>query len=182
VLVKYVEWVDRVIRAAARYADKDDAGGVYGIQVLRLPEEMGFGEITGKPGFTDGPLFEAIHDALRDLEDLGLVDDLNQWTFKITRNGRAAKDLSLATTWHRIFDDVEPNEQELEALGWLAANAVIEDEAWARTRWVMADEVFAGLGWSTCRQGACRCVNAGHRTRSAGTEQHDASPGATLDR
>lgn len=143
----YADWVDRVLNAAAQVAAGDDDAAIFGLQTLRLPAALGFGEVASQPGFMEGPLWEALHDAIRDLAALGLIEDNDVWRVKLSREGLKATDLSISTSWHRIFDEIEPSEQEMQLLAYAAREGVVEEEDWARTRWLTASETFRGLGW-----------------------------------
>jgi hypothetical protein len=145
--MKYVDWVDRVLNASAQLAARDDNAAIFGLQTLQLPAALGFGEVASQPGFTDGPLWDALHDALKDLDALGLIEDNDVWHVKLSREGLKATDLSISTEWHRIFDEVEPSEQEMELLAYAAREGVVEEQDWARTKWLTASETFAALGW-----------------------------------
>jgi hypothetical protein len=145
--MKYVDWVDRVLNAAARLAAEDPETAMYGMQVLQLPRVLGMGDVAERPGFVerDG-LWEALHDALSDLEHLGLVKDLSQWTFKLARHAQDAIDASIKPSWHRIFDEADPTDDEMELLRYAATEGVIEEGDWARTKWLVASEVLPALG------------------------------------
>ena len=146
--MKYVDWVDRVLNAARRLHAEDPETAMYGMQVLQLPRVLGMGDVASQPGFVEaGGLWEALHDALGDLELMGLVDDLSQWNFKLPRHATGETDISIAPSWHLIFDEVEPNDRELELLRYAATEGVIEEDDWARTKWLEAAEVFPALGW-----------------------------------
>lgn len=146
--MKYVDWVDRVLNAARRLHAEDPEKAMYGMQVLQLPAALGMGDVASQPGFVEaGGLWEALHDALTDLEHVGLVEDLSQWTFKLPRHAAGADDISIAPSWHRIFDEVEPNDREMELLRYAATEGVIEEDEWARTKWLEASEVWPALGW-----------------------------------
>ncbi len=159
--MKYVDWVDRVLNAAARLAAEDPETARYGMQVLKLPAVLGFGDVAFQPGFTDKPggLWGALHDALGDLEELGLVEDRNTWSFKLPRHTRDATDTTISTSWHRIFDEIEPSEREMELLKYAATAGVVEDEEWAQTQWLMASEAFPALGWEFTMQSAAHLTD-----------------------
>lgn len=159
--MKYVAWVDRVLNAARRLHAQDPETARYGMQVLQLPAALGFGDVASQPGFTDSAdgLFGAIHDALGDLEELGLVEDRDQWSFKLPRHAQGSDDVTLATSWHRILDEVQPNDREMELLRYAAEAGVVESEEWAQTRWLFASEVFPALGWEFTMQSAAHVTD-----------------------
>ena len=159
--VKYVDWVDRVLNAAARLAAEDPETARYGLPVLKLPALLGFGDVAFQPGFTDAPggLWGALHDALGDLEALGLVADRNTHTFKLPRHALGATDASIKTSWHHIFDEVEPNEREMELLKYAATAGVVQADRWAQTEWLLASEAFPALGWEFTMHGAAHLTD-----------------------
>jgi len=102
---------------------------------------------------------------------MGLIADLSQWSFKLPRHAIGDVEVSLAPSWHRIFDEVEPNHDEMELLRYAAIEGVIEEDAWARTKWLEASEVWPALGWTFTMGSATlltrgleelRCVGARH--------------------
>src|SRR5438309_667322 len=104
--MKYVTWVDRVFNAARRLHAQDPETARYGMQILQLPAVLGFGEVASRPGFSDSDdgLWGAIHVAIGDIRQLGLVDDLDQWRFKLLRHAHGSGEVTLSMTWHQIFD------------------------------------------------------------------------------
>jgi hypothetical protein len=147
--VKYVDWVDRVLNAAARLAAEDPETARYGMQILKLPAVLGFGDVAFQPGFSDAPggLYGALHDALGDLQALGLVEDLGAHTFKLPRHALDLTEASIKTSWHQIFDMPEPTDRELELLRYVATAGVVEAEDWGETQWLYASKAFPALGW-----------------------------------
>jgi hypothetical protein len=169
--VKYVDWVDRVLNAARKLHSEDPETAMYGMQVLQLPKAMGMGDVASRPGFVEaGGLWEAMHDALRDLQHMGLVEDLNQWHFKLPRHATGSDDVSIALSWHRIFDEVEPREREMELLRYAATEGVIEEEQWARTKTLKASEVFPTLGWEFTMGNAMLVTNGLEELRCIDTQ------------
>lgn len=145
--MKYVDWVDRVLNAAARHCASSDEAALYGMNVGELVPLLGFGDAASQPGFMDGDLSEAVQDALQDLDDLGLVAEATQWRVRLTREGLKATDISLARSWHRIFYEVRPTDPEREFLRHVVRLGVVEEEGFARTKWLLATEVFSAFAW-----------------------------------
>ncbi|MFN8630240.1 MAG: toll/interleukin-1 receptor domain-containing protein [Chloroflexota bacterium] len=148
--MKYVEWVDRVWKAVAAYADVHDDAALYGVQIMQLPEALGFGSAASQPGFVSaGGLWEAIHDALDDLQQMGLVHDKQQWHVKVHREHLKAKDASLSTGWHTLFSEVDLSGPEMELLRYATQSGVgvAEDDQWARRLWLESGPVLEALGW-----------------------------------
>jgi hypothetical protein len=148
--MKYVDWVDRVWKGVARFADENDEAALYGVQITALPEAMGFGDAAAQPGFVSaGGLWEAIHDALDDLQQMGLVHDKEQWHVKVGRDQLKVKDASVSTGWHTLFATVTLSDTEREFLRHVCqpGKGVAEDELWARRLWLESGPVLEGLGW-----------------------------------
>jgi hypothetical protein len=148
--MKYVDWVDRVWTTVAHFADENDDAAVYGVQIMTLPELLGFGDAATQPGFVSaGGLWEAIHDALDDLQQMGLVHDKSQWSVKVGREHLKSKGASLATGWHTIFAAVDLDPDGVEFLQHIVQPGVgiAEDDQWARRIELESQLVLESLGW-----------------------------------
>jgi Putative DNA-binding domain len=148
--VKYVDWVESVLRTAVRA--KAEAGGA------RL---AGMPEIAAKLGLDYEIAREAIGDAVKDLERLGLLEFKSQWQIEIEHEARKIEVASLRSSWKPIHDIwldeaqeaflrgvVELSEHRADDRAWLAevhAYAVFERLGWERDDDRIADLVF-GLG------------------------------------
>jgi hypothetical protein len=133
--MKYVDWVESVLRAAVRA--KTEAGGG------RL---AGMPEIAATLGLDYEAAREAIGDAANDLERLGLIEFKSQWQIEIEHEARKIEVSSLRSSWKPIHDIWLDEQQEAFLRGVVELSEQrAEDRAWLAE--VHAYDVFERLGW-----------------------------------
>ena len=143
--VRYIDWCDTVWLALGRMYEADKVNARYGMSTLQIAEAVGLPGMANQPGFTDGPLWEAIHDALDDLNRLGLTD-ANQWHVKLTDLGRKGRGHPLRGTWRQIHREVDIEPDAEAFLRKSIELGEVEDDASARHVWQQASDLFAAMG------------------------------------
>jgi hypothetical protein len=89
--MKYVDWVERVLRAAVEAFDAGNG--------LATDEQ----EIAAQLGGDHDEIAEALGDALRDLDRLGLLDVRSRLDIRLMPEARKIRVASLSTTWPSIL-------------------------------------------------------------------------------
>jgi hypothetical protein len=133
--MKYVEWVEAVLRSAV-----DLKTGAARGQFIGMPQ------IATQLGLEYDPALEALGDALTDLDRMGLVELKSQHQVEIAQEARKIVVASLATSWPAIHD-VWIDEHQAAFLRGVCelSEQRAEDRAWLAE--VHAYDVFASLNW-----------------------------------
>jgi Schlafen, AlbA_2 len=102
--VKYVDWVERVLTGLVDAVAADPAARTVGLAPWQLQQRL-----VGQQAAI-GPVAEALGDAVRDLERLGLTSRRGQW-IELTQTGRELAAQSLRMLWPEIMGVYLDNEQ-----------------------------------------------------------------------
>lgn len=133
--VKYVDWVESVLRATVKA--KTEAG------VARL---AGMPEIARRLGLDYETGREALGNALQDLARIGLIEFKSQCHVEIEHEARKIEVASLRSSWKPIHDIWLDEVQESFLQGVVALSEQrAKDRAWLEI--VHAYAVFERLGW-----------------------------------
>lgn len=138
-VVKYVDWVEQVLKGLMDAVAADPAARTVGVAELKLQQRL-----VDQQDAT-GPGMEALRDAVRDLECLGLSSRRGNW-IELTQAGRELAAGSLRVLWAEIMDIYVDNEQ----LAFLQACVRLCEErhsAFALLREVTWEPVTEALGW-----------------------------------
>jgi hypothetical protein len=139
-VVKYTDWVEQVLKGLVDAVAADPAARTVGVAEWQLQQRL-VGQHT-----TTGPVAEALRDATRDLERLGLASRRGQ-RVELTQAGRELAADSLRLVWPEIMDVYLDNEQ----LSFLEACARLCEERYpdvALLRYVTWQQVTGALGWA----------------------------------
>lgn len=140
-LVDYVEFVDRVIDAISvqwRAAGPDKQ--MMGVGLQKIADEL-----LGATGLDETQRFLALLDAIRDLEEMGLVTVPVEQYVALSQEGRKFPDVSLESAWHQIFD-IFIDQDQTDFLTQVVDLSMIENEEYAALRKVDLKEIDAALG------------------------------------
>jgi hypothetical protein len=148
--MKYVEWVERVFQATEELARADAEARLVGVSWAQVLGQLGGPSDASSPSFHQSPQFEALADAVKDLDRLGLVEpgSVGSLWVRLTQEGRRLALQSLRSIWPRVFAIYLDDEQ----LAFLReATALSEDRqaGYARVEWVPWQKVFDALNWRT---------------------------------
>src|SRR6266568_2858464 len=102
--VKYVDWVEQVLKGLVDAVAADPAARTVGVAEWQLQQRL-----VGQQTAT-GPVAGALRDAVRDLERLGLTSRRGQ-RIELTQAGRELAAGSLRMVWPEIMDVYLDNEQ-----------------------------------------------------------------------
>lgn len=133
--MKYVDWVEAVLRATVKVKSEVGSAGMVGMP--QIAAALGVDEETAS---------EALADGLKDLERIGMVKFKSQWQIEIAQEARKIQQASLRTSWppiHEIYLEVR-QETFLRAVCELAEQRA-DDRAWIEV--IHANDVFDRLGW-----------------------------------
>jgi hypothetical protein len=138
--VKYVDWVEQVLKGLVDAVAADPAARTIGVAERQLQQRL-----VGQQAAT-GPVADALRDAVRDLERLRLTSRRGN-SIELTQAGRQAAAESLRMLWPEIMDVYLDNEQ----LTFLRACVGLCEECHpdvALLRYVTGQEVTVTLGWA----------------------------------
>jgi Putative DNA-binding domain len=146
--MKYVEWVQRVLQATEELTRADSQARLVGVPWDRVLGRLGGPSDASSPAFHESPEFEALADAVKDLDRLGLVEpgSVGSLSVRLTQKGRRLAVQSLRSIWPQVFAIYLDDEQ----LAFLRqATALSEDRqvGYARVEWVPWQKVFDALDW-----------------------------------
>lgn len=145
--VKYVDWVEHVLRAVVDAFDDGD-GFAAGIDAVR--RELGV-DLDDRA--------EPLWDALRDLERLGLIDASNGHFVKIDQEARKIRVAPLRRSWAQIHG-VWLDEDQERFLAKLCEMSERREEEWAYLEEVQGDKALEALGETPARGDAYRYISA----------------------
>jgi len=138
-VVKYIDWVEQVLKGLVDAVAADPAARTVGVAESQLQQRL-LDQQTAT-----GPVAEALRDAVRDLERLGLTSRRGQ-RVELTQAGRELAADSLRMVWPEIMDVYLDNEQ----LTFLQACVRLCEERHpdvALLRYVAWQQVIGALGW-----------------------------------
>jgi hypothetical protein len=139
-LVKYVDWVEEVLKAAVAAFDSNQTHSS-STNIQAVVREL---------GLDMDERAEQLHDALRDLERMGLVDATSLWNVTISQEARKIRVTSLRTAWTHIHDVwLEPRQEAF--LAKLCEMSERRDEHWAHLEPVQGDGVLEAMGETPSR-------------------------------
>jgi hypothetical protein len=139
--VKYVDWVEQVLRATVEAFDATSNSSTNTQAIIR---ELGL-DLDERA--------EPLHDALNDLERMGLLDVGTIWNIGVKHEARKIRTASLRTAWPQFHDIwLEPRQEAF--LAKLCEMSERRDEHWAHLEPIHGDEVLATLG-ETPDRGDC---------------------------
>lgn len=143
--MNYLEFVDRVLRAAASLVVNDYGARDYGVSVMTVAQSLG---LSVEGDFWGSPQRMAILRAVDDLDDLALASVSRDFTrIVVTEPGRAAKDDSLQTIWSWLFERWHLDDEERALLRAAVARSEQPGDQFATMTEVTLEEVFGDLGW-----------------------------------
>jgi hypothetical protein len=145
--MKYVDWVERVLRAVV---DAFDAGDGFA---------AGIGAIRRELGVDLDERAEPLWDALRDLERLGLIDTSNGHFVKIDQEARKIRVAPLRRSWGRIHEVWLEEDQE-RFLTKLCEMSERREDEWAYLEEVQGDAVLEARGEQPQRGDAYKYIEA----------------------
>lgn len=131
--MKYVDWVERILRATVEAFDNGNG--------FSTDEE----EIAAQLGHDREEIAEALADALRDLERLGLLDVRNRLDVRLLPEARKIRVTTLATTWPS-FVDVWLEERTERFLARMVEESEQRTDAFAFVREVEGDDILRAIG------------------------------------
>jgi hypothetical protein len=138
--VKYVDWVEQVLKVLVDAVAADPAARTVGVAERQLQPR-----VVDQQNAT-GPITEALHNAVRDLERLGLTSRRGQ-QIELTQAGRELAASSLRMLWPEIMGVYLDNEQ----LTFLQACVRLCEERHADValvQYVAWQQVTQALGWA----------------------------------
>ena len=152
----YVDWVERVLDATVRaWRDADANKKLIGIKIQDVGPAFGYDDSVALADSSGSKLAEALRDALKDLADMGLVEQEHGRYYKVTSEGVKYPEATLSTAWPQIISwYLEP-----EQLSFLRAVAEIGQEANSDcvcVKDLTSEEVLAHLGIAWDDQGVAQ--------------------------
>jgi hypothetical protein len=150
--VKFVDWVERVGRAAAQEYTAPDTQRLIGVPIARVAARLGLDGAPDQPGFTQRPEVQALLGAVGELCRLGLADSgraVPRLSVKLTSEGRRLATVSLSAGWSQIHEQVRLDDEQLVFLQALVGLAEQQYDGYADLAEVEFRAVFEALGWTT---------------------------------
>ncbi len=144
--MKYVDWVDAVLRTAAQELHEQPSTRMLGVSVSTLARKLSLPIDPGSPEFHGSHEREAIFTAARHLQGLGLVTDMDQLEIRFASEARVARRESLRATWPALAETYLEDEQ-LEFLRAACKLAEEDHGTFVTLRDLTAEQVYAALGW-----------------------------------
>jgi Putative DNA-binding domain len=178
--MRYVDWVQRVLQATGELTRADAQARLVGVprdQVLGL---LGGPSDASLPAFHESPEFEALGDAVKDLDRLGLVEpgSVGSLWVRLTQDGRRLAVQPLRSNWPEIFA-IYLDDEQLAFLGQAIALSEDRQVGYARVEWVPWQKVFDALGWRT--SDSARAYDITARLEEAGCLARRAALGDRID-
>lgn len=178
--MKYVDWVQRVLQATGELTRADAQARLVGVPWDQVLGRLGGPSDASSPAFHQSPQFEALADAVKDLDRLGLVEpgSVGSLSVRLTQEGRRLAVQSLRSMWPQVFAIYLDDEQ----MGFLRqATALSEDRqvGYARVEWVPWQKVFDALGWRTSDNAPAYDITA--RLEEEGCLVHMAALGGRIE-
>jgi hypothetical protein len=152
--VKYIDWVERVGRAAAEEYVSPGVERSAGVGVGRVLERLGLKGDPSVPGFLEESGYRALLPAIGDLVSLGLVEEPRGHPLlrlRLTREGRRLATTSLRMVWPQIHDEIHLDDEQLALLTTLVRLSEEQHDDFAFMRKVGWEDAFQALGWAPDR-------------------------------
>lgn len=130
--MKYVDWVERVLRATL---DAVDSATNSDTSMQGIIERLGL-DLDERS--------EPLHDALSDLDRMGLVDFQTVWHIAVEYEARKTRTVSLRTCWPQ-FQEIWLDPQAEAFLAKLCELSERQDDHWAHLDMVDGDAVLAAV-------------------------------------
>ncbi len=179
-LMKYVDWVERVLQATGELTLADADARLVGVPEGQVLGRLGSPSDPSSAAFRESPEFDALGDAVMDLRRLGLVEpgSVGSSWVRLTHKGRRLAAQSLRSAWPEIFA-VDLDDEQLAFLR--EATALSEDRqiGYARVEWVPWRKVFEALGWRTSNNAPAYDITA--RLEEEGCLARKAAFGGSID-
>lgn len=156
-MLDYVDWVEKVMLAVAHAWKQSDASTrMIGITMSAIVHALGFKVDTRKSSFDRTKLAEAVRDALRDLDQMGLVENSYSHSYKLTSEGNKFPDATLTTVWPQIIDIYLDPEQH-EFLSVIVRMGQEMHQQYVCVKDLTGQQVSANLGWSWNPEATSKC-------------------------
>lgn len=144
--MNYMEWCETVLHALANAGDESPYFRNYGIDEHRLALRIWGDEMETDRYLREPDTKDVLYHALRDLQLLGLVEEIN-YRLKLTRNGRRAVG-DLFNIWESICE-IQLDEDEAFALKFVNESSPADAERFAHARTVSANSLTCELAYKT---------------------------------
>ena len=146
--MKYVDWVQRVLQATEELTRADVQARLVGVPWDQVLGRLGGPSDASSPAFHQSPQFEALADAVKDLDRLGLVEpgSVGSLSVRLTQEGRRLAVQSLRSIWPQVFA-IYLDDEQLAFLRQATALSEERQAGYARVEWVPWQKVFDALGW-----------------------------------
>jgi hypothetical protein len=99
--MEYLEWVERVLHASAEAIQGDNNARLIGAPVSEIAKRLDLGLNPMGPDFHGSEQRMAILDAIADLAQLGLAEETDGFTMKLSDEGRRARPLRFGRAGQR---------------------------------------------------------------------------------
>ena len=177
----YVEWVERVIAALVQAWRAADAHTkLIGVGLPEILRALGFDEDPRAPDFQGSKLAEALRDAVRDLDRMGLVGDESHRNFKLTHEGSKYPSATLSTAWPQIMGYHIDNDQEV-FLSKIAEIGQEIYEGYVCLSDLTGEQIFGALDWAWDSEGVSKCYLLGSQLSEIGMVQQRPYVGGRID-
>jgi Putative DNA-binding domain len=178
--MKYVDWVQRVLQATGELTRADAQARLVGVPWDQVLSRLGGPSDASSPAFHESPEFEALGDAVKDLDRLGLVEpgSVGSLWVRLTQDGRRLAVQSLRSIWPEIFA-IYLDDEQLPFLGQAIALSEDRQAGYARVDWVPWQKVFDALGWPTSDNSPAYDITA--QLEEAGCLARRAALGGRID-
>jgi hypothetical protein len=148
--MKYVDWIQNVLQTTGELTRADAQARLIGVPWAKVLGQLGGPSDPSSPAFHQSPQFEALGDAVKDLDRLGLVEpgSADSLWVRLTQEGRRLATQSLRSIWPQVFAIYLDDEQ----LAFLRETTRLSEDrqaGYARVEWVPWQKVFDALGWPT---------------------------------
>lgn len=176
----YVDWVNEVMRGFVKAWQESDANAkLVGISVHEIVPALGFKIDTRISDFDRTKLAEAVRNALRDLDRMGLIDEDYRY-YKLTQEGRKFPVADLSTAWQQIMGVYLDKEQTI----FLEKISEIGEEDYDThvcIKDLTAQQIFEALGWPWDDEGKAKGYFITRQLNEIGMIQQRAYMGGHID-
>jgi len=175
----YVDWVNEVMRGFVKAWQESNANAkLVGISIHEIVPALGFKIDTRTPDFDRTKLAEAVRDALRDLDRMGLIDEDYRY-YKLTQEGSKFPIASLSTAWQQIIGVYLDEEQII----FLKKTSEIGQEVfdtYVCVKDLTAQQVFTELSWPWDDDGIAKGYLITKQLHEIGMIQRNATMGGHI--
>lgn len=175
----YVDWVNEVMRGFVKAWQESDANAkLVGISIHEIVQALGFKIDTRTPDFDRTKLAEAVRDALRDLDRMGLIEEDYRY-YLLTQEGIKFPVADLSTAWPQIMrihldDDQEAFLKKVSEIG----QEVFDTHVCVKD--LTAQQIFTGLGWPWDDDGTAKGYLITQQLQEIGMIQRNATMGGHI--